>query len=298
MKQKNKKISTREQEIHAALACHASSAKRLYILMLLLTYGLFALNTLVLSPLWSSLASDVLIPELLPNLVSALMYVIHLSVIPAAAWCLIGFAYFRREASSVVRRLTIFYFGSLFFCRFCDMAAALMLNGALYLEEDIIYPAWYLILDLIYNLVLFFLMRSFVMKHRAREVAKVQAALAASPKHSVEIRAESLYPFGKFYKKGNPVQSLTLRFAGILAALTLIQEILYTVAYLYDSTNPLTGMEIFVMVGRYLDALLVGVFFYLFSLLLYRFLFRKAIAEDEDEDNEEEELSSEETTAV
>ncbi len=294
MKEKKKTMSAREQEIHAALACHTSSARRLYILMFLLTYGLFALNTLALSPFLISLDSDIMTSStVLPSLVSAVMHVIHLCVIPAAAWSLIGFAYFQRESSSVLRRLTILYFGSLFFCRFCDMAAALMMNGALYLNEDIIYPVWYLILDLIYNLVLFLLMRRLVMKHRRREVATIQAALTSSPKKTVQIRSESLYPFGKLYKKGHPIMSLIGRFGLIFVAVALIQEILYTVAYLYDSTRPLTGEEIFVMIGRYVDTLWVGFFFYLFSLLLYRILFKKAtMAEEEMEKEAEQETTT------
>ena len=279
------KLSTHEQEIHEALACSSSSAKRLYLFMLLLTYGLFALSTLVLSPLLISLDSDILTSStVFPSLLSALMHLIHLSLIPAAAWTVIGFAYFRREDSSLVRRVVAMYFGSLFFCRFCDMAAALMINKALYLEDDIIVPAWYLALDLIYNVCLFLLLRGFVMRHRRREINGIKARIAASPKQSVPILSEPLYPFGSLYQKKHPILTLTLRLGLVFVAVAAIQEIVYTFAIFYDSTKPLSTEEIFVMIGRYVDALWIGACFYLLSLLLYRILFRKAEADSEEAD--------------
>ena len=290
-----KRLSSLEREIHSALCCRVSSSRRLYLWMLLLTYGLFAANTLLLSPLWSSLASDVLIHETIPNLISALMYLIHLSVIPATAWSIIGFAYFRRESGKVIRRLTLMYFGSLFFCRICDMAAALMINGSLYLEEDIIYPLWYLVLDLIYNALLFLLLRAFVMKHRHREVATIQTSMAVSPKETLEIKSLPLYPFGGIYKKGHAILRAAACFGLIFIAVAILQEIVYTVAIFYDSARPLTGEEIFVMIGRYLDAILIGAAFYFLSLLFYRILFRKAKADEEDEAEEDKEKDESET---
>ena len=270
-----KKKALAPEEISPALG--ALSAKRLYLLMLLLTYGLFALNTLVLSPILISVSSDIMTAStVFPSILSALMHLIHLVLIPTAAWTLIGFAYFKRESASVKRRLVALYFGSLFFCRACDMALSLFLNGALYLNEDIIYPAWYLVLDLIYALALFLVVRFSAKRFCRRE----DAAL------STNAEPTALYPFRGIFKKGNPILRLTLLLGIIFSAVSLLQEGLYTLAYLYDATNPLDAKEILILVGRYVDCLLIGCFFYLLSLLLYRILFQRAI-DDEKEEAEE-----------
>ena len=251
MKTNHKNTPSEEIALADSPVLSEASKKRLYRLMALLTYGLFVLNTVVLSPILVSLDSDVMTSDtVFPSLVSVLMHLIHLAVIPAAAWTLIGFSYDHKGAASVSRRLVAMYFGSLIFCRFCDMVMALTINGSLYLNEDIIYPAWYLVLDLIYNLALFLMVRFYLSRHRSLPVEKQH-------------------------------RGLIRRFAVVFTAVALLQEGIYTVAFLYDSTNPMTGEEITVMAGRYLDAFLIGLAFYLLSRLLYRFLANKAKCDEE-----------------
>lgn len=256
-----------KQTINSA-TCSVSSAKRLYRLMLLFTYGLYAINALGIASLFITCATDVLLSEtILPTLLDLLMDLIQILLIPIGAWGLISFAYFRGESASVIRRLFGLYIGSLFFCRVCNMVASLTFNGALYLEEDIIYAAWYLLLDLILAFILFFVIRFRAMRYRSH---------ASIP----------VYPLKKFYDKENPLLRCTLFLGIIFSSIQILQRILYDVNYSVEAgaLPPLSDVPI--MIAYYLYDILISIAFYTLARLLYRFLFKKA-KQDEEEEQEE-----------
>ncbi len=255
-------------------SCAVSSASRLTRLMLLFTYGLFALNSLGIAALFITCATDVLLSEtVLPTLLDLLMDFIQILLIPIGAWSLIAFAYFRGESASVIRRLFGLYLGSLFFCRICNMAASLTFNGALYLEEDIIYAGWYLLLDLILAMALFFIVRAQGMRHR-RRMATAEAPIP-------------VYPFQKLYDKNNPLHRCILGLGIIFSSIQILQRILYDIVYSIEAESLPAPSDIPVMIAYYLYDIAFAFAFYFLARLLLRVLFAKAKKDEEEEALEE-----------
>ena len=250
--------------------CPVSSARRLTRLMLFFTYALYAINALGIASIFVTVTADVLLEEtVLPILLDFLMDLIQILVIPVGAWGVILFAYFRNESASVMRRLFGLYIGSLFFCRICNMAAALTFNGSLYLVEDIIYAAWYLLLDLSFALVLFFVIRNAVMSFRRKK--------EADP-----------FPIQKIYDKKNPLLRTTLILGIIFSSIQVLQRILYDVVYCLDAESLPPLSDVPIMILYYLYDILIGVAFYFLVRLLCRILFAKAKRDEEEEAEAEE----------
>ncbi len=252
-----------------------SSGTKLILWMLLASFGLYALSSPGLSTLYVLLASDVLLAStLLPMTVDLLIRLIQTLLIPTAVWSLICFAYMNKEYSSAVRKLLGIYLASLLFCRVSDLAVTLGFQGSLSLSEDLLSALWYLLLDTVFALILFFIVRSRAKALRTRELLQMKADLLTSRDDTLPRTSIATDPAGFLYNKENPLLSCTLLLAVIYASVRVVQRILYDVFYSIELESLPTLSEIPVMIVYYLGDLLFGVCFYLLARLLYLFLYR------------------------
>ncbi len=213
----------------------SSQSKRLYLLMTILPYGLYALSSLGLSYLYTYCASDVILSgTLLPILLDILIALIQTLIIPAVAWALISVAALTDPTAPTKTRLLIIYLCSLLFCRLADLAMAWILGGSLGLASDILFAVWYLVFDLILAGVLFWVV----------------------------------------CRKERPLLHTLLRLSILLGAVRVGQRILYDIVYCVDAASLPALSEIPVMIAYYLGDLLLALGFFALSLWIGRTLLR------------------------
>lgn len=251
-----------------------SVAVRLYLAMAVLTWGLYAVSSLGLGLLYSQCSADVLLASTpLPLFLDTAIAIIQSLLIPAAAWTLLCFAFFVRESPAVIRNLFLLYLGSLLFCRLSDLGSVLLSEHSLDLVTDVLYAAWYFLLDAVFALVLFFgLVRRRAQLQYRREAATLKASLLSRRENSVKLEETPLYPFRKPYEAGNPLLACSLRLGIVFSAVQVVQRVIYDIVYSIENGLPALS-EIPVMLLYYTFDLLTGVLIYALMLLGYRFLF-------------------------
>ncbi len=253
-----------------------SQGRLLYLLMAVLPYGLYALSSPGLSYLYTVCASDVILgATVLPIVLDCIIAILQIAIIPAVTWSLICIAGFSQRNSSQMLRLFFLYLGSLLFGRLTELGTNLWLNGSLNVATDLLYAVWYLALEGILAVVLFFLIRRRVLSYTHAERAKLNALRFQAPKESVERAPTPLYPFQKFYRRDNPLLHTLLTLAILLAAVRVGQRILYDIVYCIDAASLPAWSELPVMIAYYLGDLLLGLGFYALSVWLCRTLLRQ-----------------------
>ena len=80
-----------------------------------------------------------------------------------------------------------------------------------------------------------------------------------------------VYPFRKFYSKGNPVQRCLLIIGIILASLKVLSRVIFDIDY----GAPESFEECLVMAVYYLSDLLIGLIFYLIASFILSRIFQE-----------------------
>ena len=241
--------------------------KKLSLLMLLGSFGLFALISLVLTPLYSLSNSDILfsttvIPELLRTTIDLLEVCVF-----AVSFSILLFSVFLQYRTT---RLTVLYLGAILFRRIAVLAVTLVFNGAIG-AEDLFSSITNLLLESL--LVLFVLWIARARKNRLNqqlaEFSKASALFSSdAPEKPDPLR---LFPFKKLYSKENPIQSCVLWIGVLLSALKVLSRLIFDIGY----GAPTDIWEVLLMLVYYLSDLLIGVIFYVLSVLFLTRLFRR-----------------------
>lgn len=249
-------------------------SKHLTLWMIFTSYGLYAVSSLGLGLLYATLASDVLFADSwLPYAVSLLIETVQVLLIPSICFAILAYASFQRETAVKPLRLLWVYFGSLLFCRVADLGLALGLRHALSLSDDLIPAIWYFLLDTVFALILYTVIRTKVKQLRREEELQTRAALLSSSEASVKRVFISIDPHGSLYSKENPLLRCTLLLSVIYTAVRLGERILYDILYSIEAASLPAPKEIPVMIAYYLGDLLLGVCFFLLGRLVLGLLF-------------------------
>ena len=245
--------------------------KWLYLTMMLGCGGLFILLSFGLTMAYLACNNNIILfQSALPEVLDVFRELGEL-LAWAIALSLLSYAIFFRIPKSTVLRLVVLLGALLLLHRIFDLLAILIMYQSVSLYEDVIFNAFYWGIDLLFLAISLLLATSTAKAYYRHRAAKNKVKSLFKNDVTVDLSTEDFYPFRKFFTKQNPLQFCLFKMAILFSASKILSRLIFDFGY----GAPQDATEILVMALYYLSDLLLGAIFYIFCILIFRFVFAK-----------------------
>lgn len=251
---------------------------RLYLAMLVLTLGLFAIVTFALTiPLNKVLSNVVLSQTMWADVLLILLDLVEILAYAVGA-ALILFASFRPFSSSAVIRLSILYAATTLLRYIMDVLGAWILYGTrpffyYYMEPTILSKIPYLILDWLFIVLCVALALTFANRYYRKRAILIRASALLKDEDVPLPELTEFYPFKKAISFKNPLQACTLMLGIVLIIAKIISNLIFDIQRLSWGISLAIG-DVISLILSYCATILVGVIFYTVCVLIFHYLFR------------------------
>lgn len=253
------------------------AAARLYLAMLWLTLGLFAIASFALTVPLNKISLNVVLAETIwPDVLLILLDLMEILGYAAGA-SLILFAAFRPFSSACVVRLGILYAVTTLIRYVMDVLGAWILYGTrqflyYYMEPTFLQRIPYFILDASFIVVCVVLALSFSNRYYRKRAILARASALWKDGDAPLPELTDFYPFKKAVSFKNPLQACTLILSIVLIGAKILSNVIFDV--FFSQGFSLTFWNVVSLLASYCSTVLVGVIFYAVCALIFHYLFR------------------------
>lgn len=250
---------------------------RLYLTMLFLTLGLFAIASFALTIPFNIVRDNIVLAKtmwvdiltILLDLVETLAYGVGAS--------LILFAAFRPFSSACVIRLGVLYAVTTLIRYVMVVLGAWVLYGTrlffyYHMEPTILSKIPYLILDWSFVLLCVALSLTFANRYYRKRAILIRASALWKDEEESLPELTEFYPFKKAISFQNPLQACTLILGFVLIVSKIFSNLIFDI--FFSQGFVFTFGNVMSLIASYCSTVLVGVIFYTVCVLIFHYLFR------------------------
>ena len=245
--------------------------KWLYLTMLIGCGGLFAILSFGLGLAYLFCNNNIILfQSILPDLIDIVRELTEIFVWTLAL-TLISYAIFFRLSKRVTVRLCSLLTALLILHRIFELSVILIVQRVLDFSDDILGNIFYLLGDLLLVLIACLLISSTAKGYYRKKAIKNKAKSLFGHDESLTLTHEDFYPFQKIFDKTNPLQLCLCKIAILFSATKILSRLIFDIGI----GAPKGFGEFLIMVAYYLSDVLFGIVFYVFAILIFRWIFTK-----------------------
>ena len=241
------------------------------------TFGIYFLICFGLTlPYHYSNTDIILYSSVLPEILDVLTDLLETAVFSFAFSFLIYSVFKKGNRSTTIGLFSIFL-GAVLFRRICELIVILIVFKSLS-ANDFITSAASLLLEWLMVGGIVLLIHVCANKHY-RDAALSRKKSMLFSDDEIEPNRSFFYPFKKIYSKQNSVQHCLMLIGIILSAVRIASRIIFDIFYTVENGFPSDAVEILKEIGTmaiyYSSDILIGILFYVSSILILSRLYRK-----------------------